>query len=176
MSNDNVLPFSIEDMRKKNILRDDDQPVELAPVGPGEVMLGVLSPDEQAVYNEMSRLSVEIEDMSRELNARYLELTAAAIRQSADPSKLYNNLQRQWKNLFPTKEEAEAFFLAQTQFEYVQSHFNYMVRSRLGYGAVYGVRSNYTVVRVNYKYELPPEQPKHEDNVTSFDRKPDGSA
>lgn len=151
-------PTTIDELKRKKLLREKQESVELDPVGPGETMIGVLTDEERMVFTEMALLRAELEDRSKELTARALEMFAGAIRKSERQEQFEENLDT--KIMFPTEEDAKEFFALETHFEYLKAVYNSSIRDRYGHHAVYGVRSNFTVVRTGYKYKLPGENGK----------------
>jgi len=142
---------AIDDLRRKKLLRDHQENIHLDPVGPGEKHIGYLTDEERVVYTEMAVLRGELDDRVKELQARTLEMFAASIRKSGKPEDVQGNIDE--KIIFPTDEEAEDFFSQETRFEYLRAIYNNSVRERYGHAAVYGVRSDFAVVRVGYKYK-----------------------
>jgi len=144
---------TIFDLRRRAILRDQESHIELDPVGPGEVQCGNLTDEERIVFVEMAALSRELSDLEKELTARAFEMVASAVRKSNTPADLPANIDQ--SQMFPSRDEAESFFAHETRLQYLRAVFNSSIRERYGHGAIYGVRTGYTVVRVGYKYELP---------------------
>ena len=142
---------AIEELRRKKLLRDHQENISLDPVGPGEKHIGYLTNEERVVYTEMAVLRGELDDRTKELQARTLEMFAASIRKSGKPEDVQGNIDE--KIIFPTDEEAEDFFLQETRFEYLRAIYNNSIRERYGHAAFYGVRSDFAVVRVGYKYK-----------------------
>jgi len=152
---DNVIrlnPDTIEDLKKRKLLREQQEAVELEPVGPGEIHIGYLEDSERTVFTEMASLHTELESKRKELTARTLEMFAAAVRGSETPQNINEHIDE--TIIFPSVEEAEEFYGLETRFQYLQALFNSSLRDRYGHRAVYGVRSNFSVVRVMYKHKL----------------------
>lgn len=145
----------IEELRRKKLLRQQEQYIELDPVGPGESTIGVLTAEERQVFTEMALLRNDIDLRQKELSARALEMYANAIRKSDKVEQIDENIDT--SVMFPTEEDAKEFFAIETHFEYLRAIYNSSIRDRYGHHAVYGVRANFTVVRIGYKYRLPGE-------------------
>jgi len=144
---------AIEDLRKRAILRDVEHTIELEPFGPGDTQVGVLTDFERAVYVERAALWDELQELHKELTARAFEMLASAVRKSDRPDQIGENIDKTM--LFPTKEDAEAYFSLETRFQHLTAVYNSSIRERYGHGGLYGVRTGFTVVRTGYKYETP---------------------
>ena len=149
---------TIEELKRKKLLRERQEAVELDPVGPGESMIGVLTEEERIVFSEMALLRGDIDGRQKELTARALEMFAAAMRKSDKPEQIEENIDTSM--MFPTEEDAKEFFALETHFEYLKAIYNSSIRDRYGHHAIYGVRSGFNIVRIGYKYRLPGEAGK----------------
>jgi hypothetical protein len=143
----------IEDLKKKRVLREREEAIELDPVGPGESMIGVLTEEERVVFTELYALTNDLDALSKELSARSLEMIADAMRKSDKMDQISHNMDL--SKVFPTDDDAEEFFSLESRLEYLRAIYNTSLRDRYGHRAVYGVRSGFTVVRVAYKHKLP---------------------
>jgi hypothetical protein len=148
-------PETIVELRRKKLLREQQESIDLLPVGPGEVMIGYLSDEERQLYVEMVTLDHELQENSRELQARSLEMVAASVRKSETPHSIQKNLDD--TILFPTKEEAEEHYKIETTLNYLKAIYAMSLRGRYGYTGIYGVRTGFCVVRTGYRHKLPDE-------------------
>ncbi|MET4190642.1 MULTISPECIES: hypothetical protein [unclassified Bradyrhizobium] len=146
---------TIEELKQKKLLRDQQEAIELSPVAPGETMIGYLTDDERTIYTEMVTLDNELQESSKELQARAYEMVAASVRKSDKPMNINQNLDD--SILFPNNEEAEEHFKIETKLTYLKAVFAMCLRDRYGHTGIYGVRSNFCVIRKGYRHKLPDE-------------------
>jgi len=151
-------PETIEELRRKKLIRDSDGLIELEAVQLGEERVGELSDTERALFIEIVHLTSELSDMVRELTARSLDIYAESIRGTATPHDAHRRFLERGDHVFPSAEEAETYFAMQTRFEYVKAYFNYCLRERLGHSRIYGVRRGFVVITSGNKYTLPMDQ------------------
>jgi hypothetical protein len=154
MADDNIIAFNketIEDLRTKKVLRETEETIDLSPVAIGEKVVGTLNDFERPLFVECVLLDAELRELSRELQARSHEQLADAVRRSADPSKLIDNLNKDI--LFPTAEDAEEYYSILTRVELLRALFNASLRERFGHSVILGVRLGFQVARVRLKYD-----------------------
>jgi hypothetical protein len=155
---ENVIQLNkdtIDELKRKKLLREQQESIELPPVGPGETVIGYLTDEERQLYTEMVTLDHELQESSRELQARSLEMVAASVRKSETPHHVAQNLDD--TILFPSKEEAEGHYKIETTLNYLKAIYAMSLRERYGYTGIYGVRTNFCVVRTGYRHKLPDE-------------------
>lgn len=143
----------IAELRRKKLIRDQEESIELDPIDFGEIQIGILTPEERTLFMNSSMLLNEINSIERECTARLLEMTADSVRKSERLDQVKDNLDQ--SKMFPSKEEAEDYFRRWTNLEYIKAEFNMSLRERFGHVGVYGVRKDFVVVRVGYKFKLP---------------------
>lgn len=150
-----IIQFNIEELRKKNILPETDpEEIILDNVMAGEVTVGTLTDDERTLYVNMVDMHTELQECSKELTARMFEAMGGAVRKSDTPAHFHKNAVEESRRIFEDTDQAEAFFKLESQYELIRAHFNMAVRQRFGFGSIYGIRTGYTVVRVEKKYEV----------------------
>jgi hypothetical protein len=146
---------TIADLKKRRLLREQQEAVELQPVGHGETMIGVLTEEERILFTEMATLQDEINEAAKELHARSFEMIAHSVRKSETPADVLKNLDE--TVMFPTEEDAKQHFTVVSRYDYLRAIYMMSLRERYGHHANYGVRSGFSVVRTGYKYKLPDE-------------------
>lgn len=143
----------IADMRERKLLTEQSGKVDLPLVSSGEKRLGLLTPEERAVYLQIVDIDTQLEDWGHEIAARSAELVAKHIRSSPDPTTAHENISAD--SPLESDAEGEEYYELIYRKEYLQAMFWYTVRARLAsFGHTLGIRIGFTIVSTGKKYSV----------------------
>lgn len=146
-----ITPERLEEFKRKKIVRDDNDDIDLEAVA-GSPVVGELTSEEIEVFKECTYLEDELFEWGREIAARSVENLATATRSAETPQDIYANLVG--SKLFNDKSEAEQYFYDMAKLEYLQNFFWFSVRERLQtFASKLSIRAGYKVCWVASKYE-----------------------
>lgn len=148
-------PDSLDELRRRKLIRETEETIELEGIAMGETLVGELNDTERALYIEIASLHAGLNDLHRELVAKTLDIYATSVRETNTPLQAHEKFMKDHHKVFPSADDAEEYFAMQTKYEYLRAYYNFCIRERFGHGWTYGVRRGWQVVRTERKYELP---------------------
>lgn len=148
-----LTPELIEDLRRRRILREQEQSIDLPNFGPNEERIGVLNDQERAIFVETAVIDATLWDWSKEITARSAEKIAKHIREKDTPQEVVEQMQQDI--VFEDDAEAEQYYAEVYRKNYLDALLWYGIRERLGcFGANLAIRYGFSVARLGHKYKI----------------------
>ncbi len=155
-SDDNIVtlsPDTIEDLKKRGLLRDAEEDIELPPFGPGMERVDTLNAEERMVFCDIVTSEAVLDDWIKEITARAHEKAAKHVRATNTPEQALEELSKDM--IFESDDEAEEYYGEIYRKEVLSSMFWYNVRKRLSlFGANLAICHGFAVARGGYKYRV----------------------
>ena len=147
-----LTPDTIEELRRKHLLREAESNVELPSFSAGQEKIGILNDEERAIFCEIATLDAVLDDWQKEIIARTHEKLAVHVRKTDTPKEALEGFAKDM--VFESDEEAEEYFGEVYRRDYLSALFWYNVRLRLGvFGANLAICHGFAVARAGYKYK-----------------------